>query len=152
MPGIENFAPERTDTSSGFSADPSVSPVACSSLLQVREHLLLDRRRQLALVLVVDRADAGGDREAGRHRQAALVISASPAPLPPSTIAHRAVAFGLALAEEVDVLRAFVPLTPSTVVLFVPSCSCASCRSSSLFSSPSVSGLRCNDFRNIAQL
>jgi len=32
MPGIENFAPERTDTSSGCSADPSVAPAVFSSL------------------------------------------------------------------------------------------------------------------------
>ena len=31
MPGIENFAPERTDTSSGLSVDPSVAPAAFSS-------------------------------------------------------------------------------------------------------------------------
>ena len=32
MPGIENFAPERTDTSSGFLIDPRVAPAAFSSL------------------------------------------------------------------------------------------------------------------------
>ena len=31
IPGIENFAPERTDTSSGFFTSPSVAPVAFSS-------------------------------------------------------------------------------------------------------------------------
>ena len=40
MPGIENFAPERTETSSGFSVEPSVAPAAFSSFLQV-----LDRSR-----------------------------------------------------------------------------------------------------------
>ena len=34
MPGIENFAPERTDTSSGFSVDPSVAPAAFSSFFR----------------------------------------------------------------------------------------------------------------------
>ena len=33
MPGIENFAPDRTDTSSGFSVEPSVAPAAFSSFL-----------------------------------------------------------------------------------------------------------------------
>jgi hypothetical protein len=28
MPGIENFAPDRTDTSSGLSVDPSLAPAA----------------------------------------------------------------------------------------------------------------------------
>ncbi len=32
MPGIENFAPDRTDTSSGFSVEPKVAPAAFSSL------------------------------------------------------------------------------------------------------------------------
>ena len=32
MPGIENFAPERTDTSSGFFVEPSSAPAAFSSL------------------------------------------------------------------------------------------------------------------------
>ncbi len=32
MPGIENLAPDRTETSSGFSSDPSVAPAAASSL------------------------------------------------------------------------------------------------------------------------
>jgi hypothetical protein len=31
MPGIENFAPERTETSSGLSLDPSFAPAAFSS-------------------------------------------------------------------------------------------------------------------------
>ena len=33
MPGIENFAPERTDTSSGFLTSPSLLPTAFSSFL-----------------------------------------------------------------------------------------------------------------------
>ena len=32
MPGIENFAPERTDTSSGFFGSPSFLPIVLSSL------------------------------------------------------------------------------------------------------------------------
>ena len=31
MPGIENFAPERTETSSGFDTSPSFLPAAFSS-------------------------------------------------------------------------------------------------------------------------
>ena len=34
MPGIENFAPERTETSNGFSVDPSVAPAAFSSFFR----------------------------------------------------------------------------------------------------------------------
>ena len=50
MPGIENFAPERTDTSSGFVASPSVAPAAFSSLCDVVDNLRFDRRRQLLSV------------------------------------------------------------------------------------------------------
>ena len=32
MPGIENFAPERTDTSSGFVVEPNCWPATFSSL------------------------------------------------------------------------------------------------------------------------
>ena len=33
MPGIENFAPERTETSSGFFTEPSCAPAAFSIFL-----------------------------------------------------------------------------------------------------------------------
>jgi hypothetical protein len=33
IPGMENLAPERTDTSSGLAVDPSVAPAARSSFL-----------------------------------------------------------------------------------------------------------------------
>ena len=33
IPGIENFAPERTDTSSGLVVEPSVAPALFSSFL-----------------------------------------------------------------------------------------------------------------------
>ena len=33
MPGIENLAPERTETSSGLAVEPSVAPAAFSSFL-----------------------------------------------------------------------------------------------------------------------
>jgi hypothetical protein len=32
IPGIENFAPDRTETSSGFVGDPRTAPAAISSL------------------------------------------------------------------------------------------------------------------------
>ena len=34
IPGIENLAPERTDTSSGLSTDPSTAPAAFSSFFR----------------------------------------------------------------------------------------------------------------------
>jgi len=35
MPGIENFAPDRTDTSSGFFTSPSFLPAAFSSFARL---------------------------------------------------------------------------------------------------------------------
>ena len=35
IPGIENFAPDRTETSSGFSVDPSVALADFSSFLRL---------------------------------------------------------------------------------------------------------------------
>ncbi len=35
IPGIENLAPERTDTSSGLSVDPSFAPAAFSSFFRL---------------------------------------------------------------------------------------------------------------------
>jgi len=34
IPGIDNFAPDLTETSNGFSVDPSVAPAALSSLFR----------------------------------------------------------------------------------------------------------------------
>ncbi len=46
MPGIENFAPDRTETSSGLSVDPSVAPGGLLELPQVLLDLAIDRRRE----------------------------------------------------------------------------------------------------------
>ena len=46
MPGIENFAPERTETSSGLSVDPSVAPADFLELLQVLGDLARRWRRE----------------------------------------------------------------------------------------------------------
>ena len=85
MPGIENFAPERTETSSGFFTEPSLAPVGLLDLLDVRDHLVVDGRRapcglarSRARQASVEMVNPGGT---GRP---ALVISARFAPLPPS--------------------------------------------------------------------
>ena len=84
IPGMENFAPLRTETSSGSAAPPSSRPIsrssrpsACSisrSISFGREPLRSTNRLQA----VVASVNPGGT---GRP---AFVISASPAPLPPS--------------------------------------------------------------------
>ena len=73
MPGIENFAPERTETSSGFLRRPSFAPAAFSSLREVRRSSRVSIvGGSLLPVLVVEVAGVGRDREARRHRQAGV--------------------------------------------------------------------------------
>ena len=66
---------------------------------------------------VVDVADVGGDRETGRHRQAGIRHLGEAGALASERVLHRAVAVGLAVAEEVHVLRAaaggLLPLHPA---------------------------------------
>ena len=84
MPGIEARAPERTETSSGLSGSPKLGADRLLDRGQRRGDLVLQLGRVGLAVVVVVGADLGGDREAGRHRQAELLISARLAPLPPS--------------------------------------------------------------------
>ena len=44
IPGMENFAPERTETSSGSSAWPSFLPIVLLERVEVRAHLVAQRR------------------------------------------------------------------------------------------------------------
>ena len=83
IPGIENFAPERTDTSSGSCASPSFLPRACSSA---------------AMCSAISTANPSGTVPTARYARHASVeivnpggtgnpsftISARFAPLPPS--------------------------------------------------------------------
>ena len=84
IPGIENLAPERTDTSSGFSADPSSPPVSLSSrrrCVSISFSTDVGTRRPRVLNNVqtpVETVKPGGTGSP------AFVISARPAPLPPS--------------------------------------------------------------------
>ena len=84
MPGIENFAPERTETSSGFSRRAQLRAGGGLELLQIRQHLLLDRRRQLGCSRNRSCRPSVAIVNPGGTGRPALVISASPAPLPPS--------------------------------------------------------------------
>jgi hypothetical protein len=103
MPGIENFAPERTETSSGFSVDPSVAPAAFSSFRRARSRPR-SPREALPPFFVVEVAGVGGDREPGRHRQAGVGHLGQARALAAERVLHRAVAVGLAVTEEVHVL------------------------------------------------
>ena len=68
------------------------------------EHLLVDLGRDLVLVLEIDVADFGRDREAGRHRQLGPAHLRQPGAFAAERIFHLSVAVGGAAAERVDVL------------------------------------------------
>ena len=104
MPGMENFAPERTLTSSGFSASPSFLPICPSSLASAVEHLLIDLRRDLVAVLEIDVADFGRDGEAGRHGHAGPAHLGEPGALAAEDVFHLAVAVGCAAAKAINVV------------------------------------------------
>ncbi len=67
IPGIENFAPERTLTSSGSFASPSVRPIFFSSFVTCFADLVGQPAGPAAVH--VRTARIGGDGEPGRHRQ-----------------------------------------------------------------------------------
>ncbi len=82
IPGMENFAPDRTDTSSGSSGSPSFLPRACSSAARCSltssaspsGALPSSMYARQASVLIVNPGGTGNPR---------FVISARFAPLPP---------------------------------------------------------------------
>ena len=140
MPGIENFAPERTETSSGLSVDPSVAPAAFSSFFRCSAISRSIGGRNLLLFLVVDVADLGGDREAGRHRQARVGHLGEAGAFAAEQVLHVAVAVGFAVAEEVHVLlRSCAGASPCFAAFF------AICDESSAFHRSQTSGLSRND-------
>ena len=73
-------------------------------LLQVLFDLPIDGAGNLGLLLVVDRADLGGDREAGWHREPGVGHLGEARALPAEQILHVPVAVGFAGAEEIDML------------------------------------------------
>ena len=103
MPGIENFAPERTDTSSGFFDVTELVADGLLELLDVLEHLRLDGGRHLAPFGVVGAARVRRNREARGDRQAGVGHLGEVGALAAERVLHRPVAVGLARAEEVDV-------------------------------------------------
>ena len=69
---------------------------------------LLDLRFQVLRILlavgVIERADVGGDGEAGRHRQAQIGHLGQPRALAAEQVAHAGLALGAAVAERIDPL------------------------------------------------
>src|SRR6202795_526406 len=84
MPGMENFAPERTLTSRGFSPLPSFWPCNSSSFLSAAS-IWRSTSAETPLVRMYSRQASVWMVKPGGTGNPALVISARPAPLPPST-------------------------------------------------------------------
>ena len=95
MPGMENFAPERTLTSSGFSGSPSFLPICASSFFERFQNLIVDLLRNLVAVLEVDVADFGGDGESRRHGNARAAHLGKAGAFAAEDIFHLAVAIGV---------------------------------------------------------
>ena len=103
IPGIENLAPERTETSSGLAGSPKPLPVRSSTSFTAASDVLPQAVRQLLAVGEVVVARLGGDRESGRGRQAGERHLGEARALAAEQVLHRAVAFGGARAPGVDV-------------------------------------------------
>src|SRR5208282_711443 len=84
MPGIENFAPERTLTSSGFSPLPSFWPCRLSSLAS-DSSIWRSTSFDTAFWRIYSRQASVWMVKPGGTGRPAFVISARPAPLPPRT-------------------------------------------------------------------
>ena len=104
MPGMENFAPERTLTSSGLSAPPSFCPCSCSRCSSASS---IWRLTSLETVCVrhVFAAGFGLDGEAGRNGQSGIGHLGQSGAFAAELVLHLAVTFGVAVAKEVDVLH-----------------------------------------------
>jgi hypothetical protein len=84
MPGMENLAPDRTETSRGLSFDPSFRPLTFSRCATAFSNCFLTwEERRARLSKYCRHADVDTVKPGGTGRPA-LVISARPAPLPPS--------------------------------------------------------------------
>ena len=104
IPGIENLAPLRTETSSGSFASPRRLPIS-SRAARARWSISASISSGSAPLLLLEEV-AGGrrDGEAGRDRQAGVRHLRQAGALAAQRVLHALVAVRLAAAEEVDVL------------------------------------------------
>ena len=108
MPGMESRAPERTETSSGFS---QVAEAFAEDLLGVGDAGLDLRPEFLWIGLfvgVIVGADFGGDGEAGRNGQADAGHFRQVGAFAAEQGLHGAVAVRFFVAEEINVFLCFV--------------------------------------------
>ena len=104
MPGMENFAPERTLSSSGSAASPSFLPSDLLQFGEARGHLVLDLLRDGEVVLEEDVAHLRRDRESGGHGDAGPRHLSQACALAAENILHRSVTVGGSVAEPVNIL------------------------------------------------
>ena len=103
MPGMENLAPERTDTRSGFAGSPKPLPEMASTSLTRLEDVLPEARGQLLAGREVVVAGFRRDGEAGRGGQTGVGHLGEAGALAAEEVLHGAVALGAAVAPGVDV-------------------------------------------------
>ena len=103
IPGIENLAPERTETSSGFFGVAEALAGPALDLAHRLEDVVPQARGQRLAGREVVVAGLGRDREAGRRRQAGDRHLGEARALAAEQVLHAAVAFGRPLAPGVDV-------------------------------------------------
>ena len=85
MPGIETTAPERTETSSGFSLPPSLRPVRSSKRLRPSAICSFSPSGHSPLLLLVSMLAVVVTVKPSGTGTPSRIISATPAPLPPSS-------------------------------------------------------------------
>ena len=107
MPGMENFAPERTLTSSGFSGSPSFLLNLPFEFFESFEDLIVDLLRDAVVVLEIDVADFGRDGEAGRHRNSGARHFREACAFAAEDIFHGAIAIGVAVSKAINVFIHF---------------------------------------------
>ena len=104
MPGMENFAPERTLTSSGLSAPPSFCPCNCSRRASASSIWRFTSAETSPLAHVLA-AGFGLDGEARRNGQTGVGHFGQAGAFAAQLVFHLAVTFGVAVAEEVNVFH-----------------------------------------------
>ena len=104
MPGIENFAPERTETRSGFEGSPSFFPAASSILRSAFQNLVPHPVGKFLSRAVVGVAGFGRDRESRGDRQPGISHLSQAGTFAAQKILHIAAPVGMAIGKDIDIL------------------------------------------------
>ena len=89
-------------------------PCALRASSSAFQHLLVDFGGNLLIVVEVDVADFGGDREAGRHRHAGLAHLGQAGAFAAERVFHVPVAVGRSAAERVDIFLMPLMMSPAS--------------------------------------